>query len=541
MEGSVLNVLAQMAGCVALLLWGTHMVGSGVMRVFGSDLRQKVAEAMAKPVRAFFTGIVVTLGLQSSTAVGLMASSFVARGVLAAEPGYRLMLGANVGTAMVAQVLSFPLGPIAPLMLIFGWSIFRASTSLRRKNIGRILMGLGMMLFGLHQMLAVSQASLGDQDWASIGSILIEQPGLVLLCAMVLAWVSHSSVAVVLLALSLSIAGVLPVSTGWFAILGANLGGAIPPVVEAASIAERRLPLGNLIVRAVGVALGVSLSSLVAVALAWRGDVPHDLVWAHLLFNIALAIIAFPFAKSITKLVFNIAPDPPTPQDPGQPLHLGDANQDSLLTISSAEREALRVADLLKEVLRDCTQAVVRGDTDAAARIGHMSDATTTLGAAIRGFLQKADPDALSTEEKARTHDVLVFVVNMEHAVDIAEHQLVAPVLKRHRELGRFNDTQEAALEEMMNDLERALDLAVAVFLRRDLRAARELVERKVQGRKQEAAWMSRRLQGGRWNQDIDADLRAMREARRIYGHLAAVAYDLLERSGQLRSRMLEP
>lgn len=540
MEGSVLGVLAQMAGCVALLLWGTHMVGSGVMRVFGSDLRQKVSEAMDRPVRAFFTGIVVTLGLQSSTAVGFMASSFVARGVLAAEPGYRLMLGANVGTALVAQILSFPLGPVAPLLLIFGWSIFKASSSVRRKNIGRILMGLGMMLFGLHQMLDVSQASLGEQDWAAIGEILSEQPGLVLFCAMGLAWISHSSVAVVLLVLSLSITGVLPVATGWFAILGANLGGAIPPVVEAASIAERRLPLGNLIVRAVGVALGVALSSLVAAALLWRGNAPHDLVWAHLIFNIALAIVAFPFAKWATKLVFNISPDPPTPQDPGQPLHLGDANHNALLTVPSAEREALRVADLVKEVLRDCTKAVVRGDADASVRIGQMSDATTNLGAAIRRFLQKDPQEALSPEEAMRAQEVLVFVVNMEHVVDIAEHQLVSPVLKRHRQLGRFNETQEAALEEMMHDLDRALDLSVAVFLRQDLRAARELVERKIQGRRQEAAWLRARPQDGKWNQDIDADLRAMREARRIYGHLAAIAYDLLERSGQLRSRVMD-
>ena len=535
MEVSILGVLIQMAGCVALLLWGTHMVGSGVMRVFGSSLRQRVADAMSRPARAFFTGLIVTLGLQSSTAVGLMASSFVARGVLAAEPGYLLMLGANVGTAIVAQILSLPIGALSPLLLIGGWTLFRSSKSLRRKNMGRIALGLGMMLFGLHEMLSISGSVLSGYSWGGLEGAS-SQLGLVLLVATILGWVCHSSVAVVLLTLSLAMAGVLPLSAAWFAILGANLGGAMPPVVEASSIAERRLPLGNLLVRGIGVALGCWLSPWAIAALSWRSN-PHDLVWAHLGFNLCLALLAFPFGKWVTKLVFNLAPDPPVPQDPGQPVHLAAAS-DPLLAVSAAEREALRVADLLKQVLGDSAKAVIHGDTDAALRIGQMSDAVTSLGSSIRRFLGSNESLA-STANIQRTSEIRTFVISMEHAVDIAEHQLVNPALRRHRELGGFSAPQEEALSDMMHALDRALDLAVAVFLRADVQAARELVEQKVEGRRQESDWLLRRPSGsGRWDQDIDADLRAMREARRIYGHLASIAYDLLERSGQLRSRV---
>jgi phosphate:Na+ symporter len=535
MEVSILGVLIQMAGCVALLLWGTHMVGSGVMRVFGSSLRQRVADAMSRPARAFFTGLIVTLGLQSSTAVGLMASSFVARGVLAAEPGYLLMLGANVGTAIVAQILSLPIGALSPLLLIGGWTVFRSSKSLRRKNMGRIALGLGMMLFGLHEMLNISGSVLSEYSWGNLDGIS-SQLGLVLLIATILGWVCHSSVAVVLLTLSLAMAGVLPLSAAWFAILGANLGGAMPPVAEASSIAERRLPLGNLLVRGVGVALGCWLSPWAIAALSWRSD-PHDLMWAHLGFNVCLAILAFPFGKWVTKLVFNLAPDPPVPQDPGQPVHLASAS-DPLLAVAASEREALRVADLLKQVLSDSAKAVIHGDTDAALRIGQMSDATTNLGASIRRFLG-GNETLTNAADIQRTSEIRTFVMSMEHAVDIAEHQLVNPALRRHRELGSFSAPQEEALSAMMHALDRALDLAVAVFLRGDVQAARELVEQKVEGRRQESDWLQRRpTVSGRWDQDIDADLRAMREARRIYGHLAAIAYDLLERSGQLRSRV---
>ena len=539
MNTSVIGLLIQMSGCVALLLWGTHMVSSGVLRVFGSKLRHKVGVSMANPFRAFFTGLGVTLGLQSSTATSMMASSFVARGVLGAGPGYVLMLGANVGTALVAQVLSFPIDPLAPMLLLVGWMVFRAGKTVRRKNFGRIAMGLGMMLFSLHEMLALSSSTFGAYSWEGMASVLQSQPALALIGAMGMAWLCHSSVAVVLLSLSLSIAGVLPLEAGWLAILGANLGGAIPPVVEAASIAERRLPLGNLLVRTFGVALGVALSHWVDQVLLWR-NTPHDLVWAHLIFNIVLAILAFPFAKLMTRLVFNLAPDPPLPDDPGRPQHL-ESGKDPILTISSAEREALRVADLVKSVLKNCTNAVLKGDPDSALRIAALSDASTTLGSAIREFLSQADRSAWNDEENIRAQEINVFVVNLEHAVDIAEHQLVSPVLRRHREQGRFSAEQKEALEEMMSELERALDLAVAVFMRHDQRAARELVEQKARGRRQESSWVLARDVEKAWDKDMASDLRAMREARRIYGHLAAIAYEVLDRQGQLQNRILQP
>lgn len=535
MEVSILGVLIQMAGCVALLLWGTHMVGSGVMRVFGSSLRKKVADAMSRPTRAFVTGLFVTLGLQSSTAVGMMASSFVARGVLAAGPGYVLMLGANVGTALVAQILSLPLGALSPLLLVVGWTVFRSSKSMRRKNMGRIALGLGMMLFGLHELLSISNTTLSTYSWSGLDGAS-NQLGLVLLIATILGWVCHSSVAVVLLTLSLTVAGILPLSAAWFAVLGANLGGALPPVIEASSIAERRLPLGNLLVRGVGVALGCLAAPWVVTALNWRGE-PHDLVWAHLFFNICLAVIAFPFGKLVTKIVFNLAPDPPLPQDPGQPVHLA-SGVDPLLAIAGAEREALRMADLLKHVLSDSAKAVIHGDVDASQRIAQSSDAVTNLGASIRRFLSGSESANMSNNVQ-RMGEVRTFVMSMEHAVDIAEHQLVNPALRRHREMGKFSKPQEDALSAMMHALDRALDLSVAVFLRADIQAATELVEQKVEGRRQENDWLARRPSvSGRWDQDIDADLRAMREARRIYGHLASIAYDLLERSGRLRSRV---
>lgn len=196
------------------------------------------------------------------------------------------------------------------------------------------------------------------------------------------------------------------------------------------------------------------------------------------------------------------------------------------------------MADLVKSMLGESVRAVVHADADAAHRIGRTSDAVTSLGYSIRRFLG-SESNASSISEP-RMAAVRAFVVSMEHVADIAEHQLVDPALRRHREQGAFNADQERVLSEMMANLERCLDLAVAVFLHGDEDAAVELVSQKSIGRKMENEWLATRPEpNGRWGLDLDADLRAVREIRRIYSELSAIAYECLERSGRLRSRVM--
>ena len=526
MGTSVLYLILQLAGCVATLLWGTHMVGSGVMRVFGSHLRQAIGQVMSRPWKAFLTGIGVTLGLQSSTAVGLMASSFVARGVLDALPGYWLMLGANIGTALVAQLLSLPIGALTPALLLFGWVAFRSSDSVRRRNIGRIGIGLGFMLLGLHQMLDLSSNTLAGIDWSSVSALLSAQPGLILVGAIVLAWVCHSSVAVVLLALSVVTAGVFPVALGWYAVLGANLGGALPPVLVASNDDERRLPLANLLVRSFGVALGVALAHPIGVFMGqFQGA--HVLVMSHLSFNIALAFVAFPFGRQVVGLVARIIPHRPSQSDPAVPLHLPSAD-DPLLLVSQSEREVLRIADLVGEILEALPSAVVDGDPDAGQRIAILSDGSTALGHAIRDHIFRHSDLHLTDPERVRLDAISVFTVNMEHIADIADHQVVRPSMKRHRELGRFSEPQEDAIRGVMADLIRCHRLSVSVLLSGDRRAAQELIDAKTRARRAESSWQRKREVSRKWGMDLDEDLRVMREVRRIYGHLASPAYAVL-------------
>ena len=542
-------VLLKIAGFVALLLWGTHMVTSGVLRAFGGDLRQRIGGALSSTPRAFVSGVMVTLALQSSTATGLMASSFAAHGVLAAVPGFVLMLGANVGTALVTQVFAFPAIVLASPLFLFGFIAFRKSASSRWRNLGRAFIGVGLMFLSLHELVATFRP-LGDVEVVrQVLGALGAQPFLALLIGIGAAWLCHSSVAVVLLVLSLATGGVLPLEAGLAMVLGANLGGAIPPALEAEGAVARRLPAGNLLVRTVGVLIGMAaLTAIVALLEALGHTAPRALVDAHVAFNVVLAFVALPFARPASRLLVLFLPDPPIPDDPGQPRHL-DASLLSQphLVLSNVEREALRLSDTLGEQLVHARRAVGKGSTDDVISSGKLGDSATSLGRAIRQHLGALSSESMSEDEQRRVHELLAFVSNVEHAADLIPHHLVEPLVKRSMGGDALDAPSQALLDGVMATLEESLDLAVAVLLRNDLRAARLLIQMKADLRVLEENWVRKHsLKNPSWPGarsgavEVDVLLRALRESRRILGHLGALAYHALEGAGQLRSRVLD-
>lgn len=543
MSGAFL--LLKIAGFVALLLWGTHMVTSGVLRGFGGELRQRIGGALSSTPRAFLSGIFVTLALQSSTATGLMASSFAAHGILAAAPGFVLMLGANVGTALVTQIFAFPAVALAAPLFLLGYLFFRKSASTRWRNAGRALIGIGLMFLSLHELVSTFRP-LGEVEVVRevLGS-LESQAFLALLLGAVAAWLCHSSVAVVLLVLSLATGGVLPLTASLAMVLGANLGGAIPPVMEADGAVAKRLPLGNLLVRAVGVALGmIALPAAVSMLSTWGYTGARTIVDAHVLFNIALAIVALPFSKMASAALVKLLPDPPVPTDPGQPRYMDKSLlSQSHLALASVEREVLRLSDVVGEQLFHTRQALFYTNPDAVAATGKLGDSITSLGRSIQLYIADLPTDEMSLEDQARVEELVLFVVNLEHVGDLIPHHLVEPLAKREEGGEGLDEPARAMLEKVMDSLSEALGLAVASLLRQDLKAAKTLVEKKVALRDLEQEWVRVQPRRAAWPSarsgavEVDVVLKALRECRRIHGHLTSIAEHLLSYAEKARTK----
>src|SRR3981189_11465 len=224
-------VLLDLMGGVALLLWGLHMVHSGILRAFGPDLRRLLAGALRNRFAAFAAGIGLTALLQSSTATALITSSFTAEGLVGLVPALAILLGANVGTTLIVQILSFNIAAAAPVLFILGLVAFRGGARSRIKDLGRVAIGLGLVLLALHILLdtlAPAENAPGVRVWLSA---ITSDPILCILIAAGLAGAAHSGVAHVLLIMSLAYSSFVTPAAALALVLGANLGSAINPVL----------------------------------------------------------------------------------------------------------------------------------------------------------------------------------------------------------------------------------------------------------------------------------------------------------------------
>ena len=248
----VTRVLLELAGYAALLLWGLHMVQTGMLRGFGGRLRQVLRLAMGDRIRAFASGLAVTALLQSSTATALMLAGFLDRGFVALPMALAAILGANVGTTLIVQLLTFDISAIIPILILVGVIMFRRAGRTKLRDFGRVFIGLGLILLAL-RLMTDSLSSVEHSDaLREVLSLLTRDPVFDLAAAALLTWAAHSSVATVLLVMSLT-PGVISLNAALALVLGANLGNTFPQLVAArADPGAKQLAIGNLAVRSIG-------------------------------------------------------------------------------------------------------------------------------------------------------------------------------------------------------------------------------------------------------------------------------------------------
>jgi len=536
-----------LAGAIALFLWGTHMAQSGVQRAFGPRLRQILGFALGNRVKAFFAGIGVTVLLQSSTATGLMAASFTASGVVDLLPALAVMLGANVGTALIVQVLSFDIAAVAPVLILAGYVMFRREQPLVH-DLGRALIGLGLMLLALHQMLAVLGAAEATPTFTAGMAVIASVPALIFLLAALAAWGAHSSVAVVLLVMSLAAHGQLPLAVGFVAVLGANLGTAINPLLETDGTTSeaRRLPLGNLLNRCLGIVVALALLPLLPPLFA-AVPAAQGIALFHLLFNLVLALFMLPLLGPTSKGLRRLLPSRPT-DDPSKPIYLDPvARTTPLVALGGAAREALRLADLLEQMLYTARDALLRNDRRLIEKTRSHDDTIDALNVAIKRYLSSIDPEELSTEDQRRMREILVFSMSMEQAGDVVDRNLMTHLGKRLKRglLGRTE--ADAKLAELMERLVANLRTAASLFMTENPEVARALAEEKLVFRTAEREAVASHLAqmrsagtAGGMRSAIDLDL--LRDMKLINSQIvAAAAYPVLDRTGELLPTRLTP
>lgn len=538
-------LLIDLAGSVALLLWGVRMVQTGVQRAFGPKLRAALASALRTRVNAFLAGLGVTAILQSSTATGLMVTGLAAGGVVELVPALAVMLGANVGTTLIVQALSFDVSRVAPALIALGFMLFRRGDATRTRDLGRVVVGLGLMLMALHQLLEVITPYETAPALRSVLDAISAQPLVAAVLAAALTWAAHSSVAVVLLVMSLAAKGIASPEAAFVLVLGANLGTAINPVLEGATgndPAARRLPLGNLINRVVGCGAAlIAVPYLTPLVMAVEPHAARAVADFHTAFNLALAALFFPFLKPYAALMRRLLPTRLDQADPSRPMYLDKAAVETpVVAVGAAAREALRLADVLEAMLQGVRDAFEKDDRKRIVETRRLDDVLDGLTEAIKAYVSTLENEAMTDADRRRVEQVLAFAMNMEHAGDVVDKNLAALASKRLKHGLAFSKEGQAELSAMMVRLASNLRTAASVFMTEDPRAARLLANEKEAFRDLEAAATQAhfaRLREGRPDtaETSALHLDVVRDLKRVNAHLVeAAAYPILQAQGEL-------
>jgi phosphate:Na+ symporter len=537
-------VLLDLMGGVALLLWGLHMVLSGVLRAFGPDLRRVLAKALQNRFTAFGAGLGLTALLQSSTATGLMTASLAADGAVGLVPALAIMLGANVGTTLIVQVLSFDVAAVAPVLFIIGLIIFRAGGSSLTRALGRIAIGLGLTLLALHILLD----TLAPAEQAPAVRVLLasvtNDPVLCIVIAAALTWAAHSSVAVVLLVMSLAYSQFVTPAAALALVLGANLGSAINPLIEtgvAGDPASRRLPAGNMLNRLVGIVIALPfLQPIARELMAWQPDAAKMTAEFHMLFNVAMAVLFIGPLDAVAALLVRILPERKQPADASVPRYLDDAALETpSLALANAARETLRMGDVVETMLREAMSALMSNDRKLVGDVSRQDNVVDRLNEAIKLYITKLTRDSLDEREGRRAMEIVSFTINLEHIGDIIDKNLCEIAAKKIKRRCQFSPEGAAELTAFHKRIVASLQVAFGVFMTGDIEAARKLLQEKVALRKAELAAADRhfeRLREGRPEslETTSLHLDILSDLKRIHSHICTVAYPVLEAAGEL-------
>ncbi|MFN3827105.1 MAG: Na/Pi cotransporter family protein [Micavibrio sp.] len=545
-------VLLNVISGVCVLLWGLRAVKLGMTKAFGQGLNKAISWGTNNRIRAFFAGVGVTTLLQSSTATAMIVASFTGRRMMTGAGALAVILGADVGTTIVAQLLTFDLSWLMPSLMISGFVVYKVFENRpgRLSHFGKMLIGLGLMLLAL-SLIKQGAAPLRESEiLPQVLDSLDQDPVLLVLIAAMLTWLCHSSLAIVLLLGSLTAAHIVPMHVALAMVLGANLGGVMAPLVATLKDGPEatRVPVGNLLMRLTGVIIILPLLEPVHTILSSVSEDPaRMIVNMHMAFNIMLAGLFLPFTGPLYNLTLRLIPDRPDADDPGRARYLDEKQMDiPAIALASAGRETLRMADLVQSMMEDTIVALRTNDESIVYRIRARDDVLDKLNKAVKLYMAKMTRESLDPEDTQNYVRTLSFATNLENVGDTIDKSLMEMALKKIREHKRFSDRGWNEIQDIHKTVLETVRLAQTVFVTNDVDLARKMIEEKERLRKAEqkatANHMDRIREGvPETIATSGLHLDIIRDYRRINSYMCSVAYPILEEAGQLHGTALKP
>lgn len=550
MTGSVFFL--HLAGAVALLLWATRMVKTGVERAYGDVLRIKLRNTMRNPVAAVGAGLGLAIALQSSTAVTLLVGSFAGSGIVSGMAGQLAVRGAEIGSALVVRLLTFDLSLLVPICLAAGTAMFMATEKRAWRQFGRILVGIALMLLSLEMIGHASDPLRDSRLLPVIIDYFSSDPVTAYLLAAFVTWLFHSSIAAVLLLVTMASRGLIPPELGIVMVLGVNLGSSViaPLLTRASPPAVRIVPIGNLLMRGAGSVVMLALFLTFRPDASLLGAAASDqIVNAHIAFNCLILLAGLPLAPLVYRASEAIVGLSTPPK--ADPLATAEACalQDSALrtphlALGNATREVVAICETVEVMLTRIFELYEAADQAHIEELARLDDRVDRRHAALKLYLARIDPAAMTEDDALRCQELLGACVKLEQVGDIIVRNMLVHVRKKMNHKLEFTDEGWRELAAFHAAVLANARLAFNVLVSRDSATARELVLQKDLLRETEKETARRhfaRLREGtmRSVETSTIHLDTIRDLKQINSLLAAIAYPVLEERGLLSGSRL--
>jgi phosphate:Na+ symporter len=545
-------VIINLLGGVALLLWGVRMVRTGVMRAWGDRLKRFIETQLSTQLSAFAGGALATAILGSGTAMALIVAGIAASGAIGAARGLAVLLGSDAGSAAVSAVFaagSARVAWVSPLLLAVGYIVFSASREFRPHNVGRILIGLGLVLLSL-TLITAATAPLRDATlFHDVLGRIAREPLLAFLTGAALAWLCHSTLAVMLLVASFLSNGSLDLAGAIGMILGLNAGGGLPAVAATTAMPPeaRRLPLANLACRSVSAVVCLIFANRLAAMLAALPLGVVEIATAfHTVFNLAVGLIFLPFAGAVERLMRRLLPDPKeAPDNLAKPRYLDRATLTTpAVALVNAGLETGRMTELLDRMFGVALGALKDGGLETLKELKALDERLNAYQTSVHTYLAELTQSELKEDGTRRALELMLYASNLEHAGDVISLNLADRVKAKAKSAIAFTAQQQAALDRMCAIVSNALKLAAGVAASGDIDGARRLIEQKSAFRKLEQEAIGRQFLDG--SAARTANLRGsalfvdlVRDLQRVLSHIVSAGYPIVEAAGLLRETRL--
>lgn len=544
----MIQFLVHIAGAAALLIWAVRLVRTGVERAFLVQLRLWLRRSSQNRGLAVGAGLAASMMLQSSTAVAILVSNFAAGGSISVAVGLAILLGADVGSALVTQVLLVRQTWLIPVLLVCGVGLFLRGQHRRIRQTGRILVGLALIFVSL-DMLRNATAPLLESE-AALGALAYLETDLFMafFIGAVFAWLVHSSVAAVLFFVTMVAQGALPAQAAMALVLGANLGGSMIAYILtlAAPPDARRIVVSNLLLRGGGALLLVLALEPLSGQLAWLGaNGARQAINLHLAFNVAICILSFPFVDLISR-----ATDKLVRSNGGEnPNELPSALDPNALdtparALSCASREVMRMGERIEAILISAGGLFENWSDPVADKIVSSDQSVRNTHQQIKLYLADLNRRELDEVTVKGAMDLSLLASNLEAASDMISRNMVDLARRLEIEGLQFSSTGK---EEIMDFHDRVLanvQLSLNVMMTGNPDDARELVSQKENVRGFEQRLQRKHL--GRLREGLAESIETsnihqetLRVLKQVNTSFAIAGYPILTQSGDLLSSRL--